>query len=591
MKPFLSTNCAFIYEAMAQQWLFFSKPSAVYKTSQVLEVRSLLDSIHHHVEKEKAHAVGFISYEAAAGLDSVFPEKTPGFLPLVWFGIYKNPQVYNWSFFQKLSIEKKRERGPLPPIPWQLSIPEKEYYKALKKIKDYIQNGESCQVNYSLRVHSPLCFTPWDLFLQMLQSQGRNSYGAFLQTEDWAVCSASPELFFQLNGSRIYCRPMKGTAPRGLTFEDDRRRAKNLQLSSKERAGNAMIVDMVRNDLGKICKIKTVKINELFTLEQYPTLWQMTSEVQGETLAGFSDIVGALFPPASVTGAPKPQTVKIISELESDSRDIYTGAIGFWAPQRRAQFNVAIRTAWMDRHKKEAHYGIGGGIVWDSIMKQEWEECRIKAKVLNKYYPDFFLLETMLWTPEKGFFLLDCHMKRLTESAVYFGYAIKMDSIEKELKALIDKFELVPYKLRLLVDSDGKISWQKEKLEKERYVKPRKISLAKSAVNSQDIFLYHKTTHRKTYDEAKSTCPEYEDVLLWNEREELTESTKANAAIEIDGELFTPPVSCGLLAGTYRAFLLQRGKIKERVLPVKDLSRESKIFLLNSVQKSWEVYL
>ncbi len=586
MKSFtLQNDCALIYEALTKQWLYFSEPSTIYQTFHTEEVYYLLEYIQKQVDQKKMYAVGFVSYEALGAFDKSYKSNVSTKLPLLWFGLYSEPELYDFSFFHNLKANF------LPDINWKSTVSESEYQKAIKRIKDLIRKGESYQVNYSLRFRTSSCFDPWNLFLQMLHQQGKNNYGAFLSTKDWAICSASPELFFRLHATRIRCRPMKGTSPRGLEFTSDRQQSQNLRTSIKERAGNAMIVDMVRNDLGKICKKKSIRINELYTLEQYPTVWQMTSEVQGRTSVGFAEIFEALFPAASVTGTPKTQTLKIISDLEKDAREIYTGAIGIWGPKRRAQFNTAIRTVWVDRKKNEAHYGTGGGIVWDSTQDSEWKECLLKIKMLDKAVPPFSLLETLLWNPKEGYFLLDYHIKRLTETAIYFGYSVNINNLYRELKELSKNLTSSRFKIRLLVNMEGKISLEKEEIFSEQNKKEWKVALSKSPVNSEDPFLYHKTTHRKVYDDAMNAFPNYDDVILWNEKEELTESTIGNLAIEIEEELFTPPVSCGLLAGTYRASLLEKGLLSERVLSVKDLSREHKIYLLNSVHKSWEITL
>ena len=264
---------------------------------------------------------------------------------------------------------------------------------------------------------------------------------------------------------------MKGTNSRGLSYTEDQKRQRELANSIKDRAENAMIVDMVRNDLGKIAKLGTVQTKDLFHLESYPSLWQMTSKVRCQTQASIGQIFKVLFPPASVTGAPKIETTKIITHLEGQARHIYTGAIGFLGPGRQAQFNVAIRTAWIDKKNNNLHYGIGSGITWDSNIGSEWEECHTKAKVLQRHFPKFSLIESILWTIEKGFFLLDYHLQRLQNSASYFYYPFHLKKIQSELKSLgqkLEKTQSKAHKIRLLLNPQGKTELQWEELSKKK---------------------------------------------------------------------------------------------------------------------------
>ncbi len=591
LLPITSDCSAFLFDAVQQKWLLFSSPTAIYTTNKREEIESLLETIEKEVTEEKLYAVGFLSYEAAAAFDPamlpVMPQVSSSSFPLLWFAIYQQPQIVSPSVLTCYpeTIE----------LCWQPSITEQQYYQALKKIKSYIQSGYSYQVNYTFHLESvldnvlknvPQSLFSWRLFSQIIHNQAK-CYGAFLQSKEWIVASASPELFFQLHKDRLYSRPMKGTARRGLSFLDDRQKREELQNSVKERAENIMIVDMVRNDLSKIGKDVSVKSGDLFRLECYPTLWQMTSEVTCRSDAGLVDIFKALFPPASVTGAPKIETMKIIAQLEGRPRQIYTGTIGFLAPGRRAQFNVAIRTLLIERQKKKVSYGIGSGITWDSVIESEWAECRSKAQIIRQVSPQFSLLETILWTVWEDYFLLEYHLQRLRESAIYFGYPLDEKKIKLTLAQLSKQFRAdtckVRLKVRLLVDREGNIDcqyspWQQPK-------PSLQLCLGNAPIDSTDPFLYHKTTWRKTYEEARRACPQYDDLLLWNSRGELTEASIANVVVEQEGRLYTPPLSCGLLGGTYRAALLDRGEIEEKVIPIEDLQKCSRIYLINSVYK------
>jgi para-aminobenzoate synthetase/4-amino-4-deoxychorismate lyase len=309
----------------------------------------------------------------------------------------------------------------------------------------------------------------------------------------------------------------------------------------------------------------------------------MTSTVTAQTNASLTDIFRALFPCASITGAPKFSTMKIIHGLETTLRNIYTGAIGYIAPKRKARFNVAIRTVLIDQEMQKAEYGVGGGIVWDSNGADEYAEALLKAQILTGAQPEFSLLETMLWTPKEGLFLRDKHMDRLLDSAKYFDFCISRHTIEDHLKEL--SFPS-PQRVRLLVDKAGNI-----KTESTPFQPTEKIiraQLAKNPINSKDVFLFHKTTHREVYENARAGFPDHDDdVLLYNERGDLTEFTIGNLVVTLDGQLLTPPITCGLLSGTFRAHLVETGQVLERVVPIDRLKDCTQIFRINSIRK-WE---
>jgi para-aminobenzoate synthetase/4-amino-4-deoxychorismate lyase len=348
-----------------------------------------------------------------------------------------------------------------------------------------------------------------------------------------------------------------------------------------------MIVDMVRNDLGRIAKTGSVNVPELFNTERYPTLWQMTSTVTAKTSASLTDIFGALFPSASITGAPKVGTMKIISELEATPRNIYTGSIGYISPGRKAEFNVAIRTALMEREAHTAEYGVGGGIVWDSTSTDEYAEAILKARVLTEQPAKFSLLETILWTPKEGFFLREKHIERILDSADYFDYPISREQIEKHLDQLSSGFN-APQRVRLLLDSSGALHSQSLPEPPASASRAYKAILAKQPIDSDNVFLFHKTTKRDFYESVRKDAPDYDDVLLYNEAGELTEFTIGNLVVELEGKYFTPPLSCGLLAGTFRAHLLETGRVAERTIRVEDLKVCTQIFMVNSVRK-WQL--
>lgn len=566
------TGTVVVHDAAAGKWLRFDSPVEVITAAAIHEVAPALRTIEELAGKKNLYAAGFLSYESAAAFDPAFSTHSPNF-PLLWFGLYRVPEeiILPQPDFKAYSL------GDAVP-----TISRLQYEQAIERIKEYIESGDTYQVNYTFRMRSPFSGDPWHLFLAMVRAQSPG-YAAWLDLGRYAVCSASPELFFRLEGNRIICKPMKGTVGRGRTLAEDRSLAHWLQNSEKNRAENLMIVDMIRNDLGRVAETGTVGVPHMFEVERHPTLWQMTSTVTAGSAGSLTDIMGALFPCASITGAPKIRTTGIIRELEPDPRGLYTGCIGFTAAGRRAQFNVAIRTAVVDRERATVAYGSGGGVVWDSRPDDEYTESLLKARVLREQQPEFRLLESLLWTAEESYFLLEEHLDRLSDSAAYFGYRADIEQIRRRLMEEASSLSKEPYKVRLLVGADGAVEVQSEPLalsDASLRVRP-----AVEAVNSADVFLYHKTTLRRVYEDARRSCPDCDDVLLWNERRELTESISANIVLEADGELLTPPVECGLLAGTYRARLLQGGVVKERVLGIDMLNRCSNIYLVNSVRK------
>lgn len=554
-------------------WIRFVHPVEDLYAWKKKDVMPVLQRVEEAVNSLGHYAAGFISYEAAPGFDESFPAKSAGDFPFIWFGTFKDVEVID-----SLPVPDKY----LPEIEWKSSISKDDYFKKIAIIRNYIRNGDTYQVNFSYRLRANTDMDPWRFFLRLVYRQ-EASFAGFIDTGEWTICSASPELFFRLDGNRIESRPMKGTAARGLWFSDDRRMADHLLTSQKERAENLMITDMVRNDLGRIAEPGSVSVPHLFSVERYPTVWQMTSTVQAMTNSQVSEIMKACFPPASITGAPKCRTMEIIHELEPDPRHIYTGTMGYMAPGRRAQFNVAIRTVLFNRNQQKAEYGVGGGIVWDSDPEKEFRECEVKAKILKDEMQEFSLLESMLWTPDNGYELLRYHLKRLAESVEYFGFDIDISEVEKHLEKLSENLPPAPHKVRLVVDRNGDIKCDAALIE------PgagdfEDIPLAADSIDSKNVFLYHKTTNRSVYDDAKKSIPGAKDVLLYNEKGEITESTRANVAFMIDGELCTPPVKCGLLQGTYRAWMLDQERLTERVITVEKSLQIGEAYLMNSVR-------
>ena len=563
------------------RWLRFQNPVEIVVASRLADVLPGLRRVEQAVAERNLHAAGWVSYEASPAFDPALAVRDSGDFPLLWFGLFGQPEP----------IELPPATASLP-ADWHPDLPPDAYAHAFDRIKAHIRAGDTYQVNFSHRLlHEAFALDPWQAFLALVAAQ-HAPFGAYAAAGPFRLCCASPELFFRLDGSRIESRPMKGTAPRGLSAAQDRALAAALLASEKNRAENLMIVDMVRNDLGRIARPGSVQTAKVCALEKYPTLWQLTSTVAAETDASLAELFSALFPPASITGAPKPRTMRIIADLESSPRQIYTGAIGFLAPGRRSQFNVAIRTLLLDTRTRRAEYGVGGGIVWDSDRYAEQAECRTKARILSTPpRPPFALLETMLWTPADGIRLLELHLARLRDSADYFDYPFDESRLRAEIATLLRSLPPAPQRLRLLLAADSAPTLQSAPLAPLASGPFFRVALARRPVDRADVFLYHKTTNRRIYEEAKTDFPDHDDVILYNESVEATESTIANLAAEIDGVLCTPPVACGLLPGTARAELLDRGILREQIIPVSLLKKSPRLFLLNSVRGLFPVVL
>jgi para-aminobenzoate synthetase/4-amino-4-deoxychorismate lyase len=443
-------------------------------------------------------------------------------------------------------------------------------------------------VNYTFRLRADLDGDERDLYRDLCLAQ-RGGYAAYLSTGGFRVLSASPELFFRMDGDHITTRPMKGTAPRGRWAEEDRGHAARLASSPKDRAENAMVVDLLRSDLGRISFPGTVRARRLFETERYETVWQLTSTVRSTLRPGMSlsDAFRALFPSGSVTGAPKVSTMRLISELEDSPRGPYCGAIGYLSPpgsaEPRANFNVAIRTVVLDGQTRLAEYGVGGGITYDSSAAGEFDEAVAKARVLTARRPRFELFETLRHEPASGFRHLPEHVARLEASAAYFGFIFLRPDVEAALEKAVAELGGAEGRVRLELSRDGTMRTDVSE-PRPAAEGPVYVALHPDPVDPSDVWLYHKTTLRSPYERRRRDRPGVDDVLLVNDRGEVTESTIANVAVKLGGEWFTPPLASGLLPGTYRAVLLREGRIRERPIQVAELGSAGGLALVSSVR-------
>jgi para-aminobenzoate synthetase/4-amino-4-deoxychorismate lyase len=557
-------------EALVQdgtRWLRFGGFTRELACHRPADVAAVLRDLESGVE-DGLYAAGFLCYEAGAAFGLPGSRDT-GALPLVWFGLYE--------WVEETGAPRLDASAAALPIRWQPGLDREEYVAHVERIAQHISAGDTYQVNFTFPLVADFEGDPTLLFARLVTAM-QPRHAAYLDLGRYVIASVSPELFFERDGNALVTRPMKGTATRGSTPADDDARAHALAASEKDRAENIMVVDMLRNDLGKVAATGSVRAAPLFEVERYPTLFQMTSTVSALSDAPLGVIIRHLFPCASITGAPKHRTMEIIESFEREPRGIYTGAIGFVCPGGRASFNVAIRTVLVDRDEGRARYGVGSGIVADSLPEHEYRECLLKAAVLDQ--EPFRLLETLLWTPGTGYVLLEEHLARLTRSASYFGTDAPVRALAQRALESAAPAEPVSTRVRLLVDLAGRCEVETSRLG--NAPGRLRVALAQGPIDSSSPWLYHKTTRRQTYAAALAGRPDCDDVLLWNERGEVTESTRANLVVDGEEGPLTPPVESGLLPGTFRARLLAEGGARERVLTIQDLDQR-RIRLINSV--------
>ncbi|MEX0754320.1 MAG: aminodeoxychorismate synthase component I [Actinomycetota bacterium] len=570
------------------------EPVGVIEAHRPDEVRDALAAVEAATARG-LWAGGFVSYEAAPGFDRalVVASRPPGDpfteLPLLWFALFD--RVEPTELPEGPDVDEPDGSADALGQTWVPSIDRARFDASVGSIQERIEAGDTYQVNYTLRLRAGLAGDERGLYRDLCLAQ-RGAYGAYLNLGRYRIVSASPELFFRIEdgpeGERIVTRPMKGTAARGRWAEEDLEAASRLGASAKDRAENAMIVDLVRNDLGRIARPGSVTVPDLFTTERYETVWQMTSRIEADLEPGTSvtDVFGALFPSGSVTGAPKIATMELIAALEDSPRGVYCGAVGLLAPpgsrEPRAVFNVAIRTVMLDTRTGTAEYGVGGGITHDSRAAAEYDEVLAKARVLAVRRPPFDLIETMRRHPGGGVHGFERHLRRLSSSAAYFGFAFDESRVREAIEAAtVGVDEAV--RVRLLLARDGTVTTESMPMVPPR-TEPVRIAIDDVAVPVDDALLFHKTTRRSRFEEARARHPEAEDVLLVNGRGQITESTIANVAVRIDGIWYTPPLGAGCLPGTRRSELLEDGTLHERAIMVDEARGAQEIALINATR-------
>jgi len=551
--------------------LALSSPSKTITATTLQQVVPLLETAESEAMAGNYVAV-MLCYESAPAFDSALTTHHASALPLAWAGVFPQPST---TFPTSI--------GAYDSGKWIPAIDRSEYDSAVKSIAESITKGDTYQVNYTFPLTTQFAGDAFSYYRDLHIAQG-SQYSAFLDLGKHKILSLSPELFFTRNGDRVRTRPMKGTVRRGRWMAEDMELASWLANSEKDKAENVMIVDLLRNDLGRVSIPGSVSVTSLYDLERFETVWQMTSTVESTLRPGtsFVELMRALFPCGSITGAPKIRTMEIINRLEPQPRGIYTGTIGFLRPGGDCIFNVAIRTVVIDVQTNQATLGVGGGVTIDSTAEREYEECLLKSRFLEARPQLFDLFESILL--EDGvYFLRDRHIERLRSSAEFFGFEFDESSVNSALESVAQNHTQGKWKARLSLTRAGEISTNLSEVlpNKEMF----RVGISRSPVDSSDRLLFHKTTHREFYSSELATQSTCDDLIFFNEHGEVTESAIANVVVRANDGLVTPPITSGLLAGTFRDQLIADGLIKERTISIDELRKADELFLINSVRK------
>ncbi len=582
-KPSVLLGGAFLKEEAGGDAMLFSDPLEQIELRKTEDLHSFFGKLDKRLADGFSLA-GYLTYEAGYGFepDSFgLPERGKEELPLAWFGVYRAPKLLPAKGLRRLLTGDFHFGQPV------FDLTRNEYVRKIETLKRQISVGNVYQVNFTGRYRFPFNGSIPG-FLGHLSDKQPGVYSAWLNLGTHDILSLSPELFFRCRENSIETRPMKGTSKRGKTPEDDRCKRDWLQADDKNRAENLMIVDLLRNDLGRICKPGSVRVPELFVTETYPTLHQMVSSVQGELPDSCSlyDLFRAVFPCGSVTGAPKIRAMQLIKELEDSPRGVYTGAIGFMLPDRSMCFNVAIRT--LQIRGEQGEYGAGSGIVWDSKPEEEFDECRLKAKILeSKDGNSFGIFETMLFSG--SYIWMEEHLLRMERSAHDLGFSFNGKRIHEQLERLAEsEFDgKLRYKVRFELQRNGELKTAFEELADIPAHFPVRVCRASVALDADELLRKHKTTRRLLYDEyfRRARAAGFDEVLFCNDRGEVTEGAISNVITRKNGHYYTPKLASGLLNGIYRQyFLATRPLAKEAILLMEDVEDADLFFICNSVR-------
>ena len=546
--------------------------------------------------RQGQHAVGVFSYELGAEMHRIAPHAKPA--PLAQVLLFRHcarlssTQVLEW-------LDARKTDRPAGIAPVRASVTDGQFEDAISRIHAYIEAGDTYQINYTYRLRFDAFGTPVDLYRRLRERQPV-PYGALIMLPDGrAVLSLSPELFVRHGQGMITTRPMKGTAAASGDPDMDVQRSMALAADPKNRAENLMIVDLLRNDLGRVARFGSVRVPKLFSVDRYSSVLQMTSTVEAvlREEAGLADVFDALYPCGSITGAPKRRTMQIIHELEADPRGIYTGAIGWFEAPGAGRgigdfcLSVPIRTLVLQPESgngtRKGELGVGAGIVHDSMAREEFAECHLKASFLTGLPNAFELIETIHATRSDGCRHIDLHLQRLRASADYFGFAFDEAALRASLQRASDAFSSgEPHRVRLALKQDGTCSIQTAPLAPLSL--PVRLLIAPQRTDAADLFLRHKTSVRQRYDDAWRTAEAHGafDMLFCNERGEVTEGGRSNVFVKLDGRWTTPPLASGVLPGIMRSVLLAdpQWAAAERVLTLDDLRRAEEVVACNALR-------
>ena len=553
--------------------LYLHRPLRIHQAHHPDSVTDILQRAEQ--EAQAGHWVaGFLSYEAAAAF--ALPVYPPTGFPLAWFAVFSQVEPVVFPLL------------PAPVLqPLSLDITQQRYQQDIQTILAHIVAGDSYQVNYTVGV-SLSDVDPATLFLAV-QSAHRHPYAAWLHWGEGTVASFSPELFLQRNGEQLLTAPIKGTCGRFVDLQVDAEQGWVLEHSAKERAEHLMIVDMARNDLGKVCQIGTVKVDPLFERRIFPTVQHLESRVWGRQRSGLglAQLMAAIFPAASITGAPKHRTMEIIHTLEGRPRGLYTGALGIVCPGGDFIFNVAIRTVTWQKNGK-GQMGLGGGIVADSDSTREWAEIADKGRFLHTVPPNFQLLETFFLNQDGDLTFFEQHMSRLEHSARCLGFACDRSKIETAVRQTVLQWHqegLGERVVRLLLHMSGTIRMEHRPCAV--VVQPLlKVQVVAQRVDRFDRLLRHKTTRRSPFDHALSMAKAAgaDEGLFLNTLGQVTEGAIRAILVRFGARWHAPPLEDGLLPSIWRAETMQQLQATEKSLTLEELLLADEVWMGNSVQ-------
>jgi para-aminobenzoate synthetase/4-amino-4-deoxychorismate lyase len=542
----------------------YVQPVQILTAQSIDDIAALMAALRQ-AKNDGLHAAGYLAYDAGAAFLPNVPALSTGHL--AWFGLFET--------YQEIEPDAVASLLPDPAGAWlsplRPDIARSDYGRAFAKVQDYINAGDIYQANLTFPLSADYVGCPLALYAA-LRGQAKAGYGGIIATGDAHYLSFSPELFFALKGERVTTKPMKGTAQRHPDPDVDRALAETLRTDPKQRAENLMIVDLLRNDLSRVCAPGSVEVPALFHIESYPTVHQMTSTVTGQLNdnADVIDVIAALFPCGSITGAPKIRAMQVIDEIEGAARGIYCGSIGRIDNDGNAAFNVAIRTFTLCDKTKSLSFGLGSGVVVDSVEASEWDECLAKGDFTIVHAHGFDLIETMRFEPMAGILRLEDHLDRMHNSARFFGFEFDRHELRNRLHASI--FHLVHLsKIRLMLSKTGAVSVEIRPLND---VSDWCVAVVPLPVSNDDFRLRHKITDRAFYDDARRARPDCDEVVFAGSDGRLTEGSISALFVERDGMLLTPRLETGLLPSVLRAELIASGKAQEADLTVADLDGE-----------------